>query len=249
VNTTGRKNGTKHVNLLIAESFGPLQRITTTFRPVSSTASGIRVASRRAWSQALSAATRRPRGRQPSDPTTANLELTVKILNKSCFEYGALLRYSYRNRVTLGGDLIQKRCSASVSLTARQLEVLQLAVDGLSAKEMAQELSISVRTAEGHLAALRSLAGVGTLHGLTAWAVASGAAWPSWLSLRGMREAVARESLGAGYVGDAGSAGWVHGVMAGSGCGGADNAEYFRFAEVWASYTYGNSPRSGKPPH
>lgn len=101
------------------------------------------------------------------------------------------------NRVNLGGNLIQKRCSASVSLTARQLEVLQLAVDGLSAKEMAQELSISVRTAEGHLAALRSLAGVGTLHGLTAWAVASGAAWPSWLSLRGMREAVARELLGA----------------------------------------------------
>jgi DNA-binding CsgD family transcriptional regulator len=93
--------------------------------------------------------------------------------------------------------LTQKRCSASVSLTARQLQVLQLAVDGLSAKEIAQELSISVRTAEGHLAALRSLAGVGTLHGLTAWAVASGAAWPSWLSIHGLREAVAREPLAA----------------------------------------------------
>jgi hypothetical protein len=29
----------------------------------------------------------------------------------------------------------------------------------------------------------------------------------------------------------------------------AGNAEYFRFAEVWASYRYGNSPQSGKPPH
>jgi hypothetical protein len=29
----------------------------------------------------------------------------------------------------------------------------------------------------------------------------------------------------------------------------ADNAEDFRFAEVWASYAYGNSPQSGKPPH
>jgi hypothetical protein len=29
----------------------------------------------------------------------------------------------------------------------------------------------------------------------------------------------------------------------------ADNAEYFRFAEVLASYAYGKSPQSGKPPH
>jgi hypothetical protein len=29
----------------------------------------------------------------------------------------------------------------------------------------------------------------------------------------------------------------------------ADNAEDFRFAEVLASYAYGNSPQSVKPPH
>jgi hypothetical protein len=29
----------------------------------------------------------------------------------------------------------------------------------------------------------------------------------------------------------------------------ADSAEDFRFAEVLASYAYGNSPRCGKPPH
>ena len=43
------------------------------------------------------------------------------------------------------------------------------------------------------------------------------------------------------------------GVSSGSAAGPAtrvaDNAEDFRFAEVWASYTYGNSPQSGKPPH
>jgi valyl-tRNA synthetase len=55
-------------------------------------------------------------------------------------------------------------------------------------------------------------------------------------------------------------AGRAYGVMAGAGAGAgmaagggvaelADNAEDFRFAEVLPSYTYGNSPQSGKPPH
>lgn len=70
----------------------------------------------------------------------------------------------------------------SLPLTLRQLQVLQLAVDGRTTKEIARELSISARTAEGHLAALRSLANIGTVHGLTALAVAAGLAWPSRLS-------------------------------------------------------------------
>jgi DNA-binding CsgD family transcriptional regulator len=86
-----------------------------------------------------------------------------------------------RITVTLGDDLITDCPFAGLSLTARQRQVLQLAVDGRSTKEIAKELSMSARTAEGHLAALRSLAGASTLHGLTALAVASGMAWPSWL--------------------------------------------------------------------
>jgi DNA-binding CsgD family transcriptional regulator len=81
----------------------------------------------------------------------------------------------------LGGNLIPEGSLASLQLTERQLQVLRLAVDGRSTKEIAKELFMSVRTAEGHLAALRSLAGTSTLHGLTAWAVATGVAWPSWL--------------------------------------------------------------------
>jgi hypothetical protein len=46
---------------------------------------------------------------------------------------------------------------------------------------------------------------------------------------------------------------YLRGCGRGSGCSGvprvADNAEDFRFAEVWASYTYGKSPQSGNPPH
>jgi hypothetical protein len=44
-------------------------------------------------------------------------------------------------------------------------------------------------------------------------------------------------------------AGYVDSFLLEAGCGVADNAEYFRFAEVLASYAYGNSPQSGKPPH
>jgi DNA-binding CsgD family transcriptional regulator len=83
--------------------------------------------------------------------------------------------------VTLGGDVSPEGFLASLPLTLRQLQVLQLAVDGRTTKEIARELSISARTAEGHLAALRSLADIRTVHGLTALAVAAGLAWPSQL--------------------------------------------------------------------
>jgi DNA-binding NarL/FixJ family response regulator len=72
----------------------------------------------------------------------------------------------------------------TIFLTFRQQQVLQLAVDDHSAKEIARELLISVRTVEGHFANLRSLAGVSTLPGLTAWAVAQGIARPTQNGVR-----------------------------------------------------------------
>lgn len=67
----------------------------------------------------------------------------------------------------------------SAGLTPRKRQILQLAVSDLSAKEIARELAISVRTVEGHLANLRTMAGVRTLAGLTAVAVAEGVATPN----------------------------------------------------------------------
>jgi DNA-binding CsgD family transcriptional regulator len=74
----------------------------------------------------------------------------------------------------MGNAINSQSNETETLLTLRQRQVLQLAVDDSSAKEIAQELAISVRTVEGHLANLRNLAGVNTLPGLTAWAVAHG---------------------------------------------------------------------------
>ena len=64
--------------------------------------------------------------------------------------------------------------SEPYGLTTRQVQILQLAADGLSAKQIARDLRISVRTVEGHFAAMRSRTGCVTVGSLTAWAVASG---------------------------------------------------------------------------
>jgi DNA-binding CsgD family transcriptional regulator len=54
------------------------------------------------------------------------------------------------------------------------VQILQLAAEDLSAKQIARDLCISVRTVEGHFASMRSRTGCVTVGGLTAWAVASG---------------------------------------------------------------------------
>lgn len=54
------------------------------------------------------------------------------------------------------------------------MQILQLAAEDLSAKQIARDLCISVRTVEWHFAAMRSRTGRVTVGGLTAWAVATG---------------------------------------------------------------------------
>lgn len=51
-------------------------------------------------------------------------------------------------------DLLRNNTRPLIELTARQQEVLQLIVDGLSAKDIAAKLSISHRTVEFHKAQL-----------------------------------------------------------------------------------------------
>ena len=80
--------------------------------------------------------------------------------------------------MTRGQD--SEACDSSVPgrLTPRQAQVLQLLVWDSPAQKIARELGISVRTVEGHLAAMRRHAGCVTLPGLAAWAVATSAAAP-----------------------------------------------------------------------
>jgi len=62
----------------------------------------------------------------------------------------------------------------SLSLTAREREVLQLIAEGKSGKEIAHTLSISVKTVEYHRQNIKRKLGVSTIAGLTRNAIAGG---------------------------------------------------------------------------
>ncbi len=64
------------------------------------------------------------------------------------------------------------------ALTPRQREVLQLAAEGLSSKEIAQRLGLSYRTVEAHRAQLMERLGVHDLAGLVRFAVRVGLVRP-----------------------------------------------------------------------
>ena len=78
-------------------------------------------------------------------------------------------------------DISQSPVSASVtamSLTARQAEVLQLAGRGLSGKQIAHHLGISVRTVEDHFSAMRTRTGAHSQGELIAYGTAAGLVKP-----------------------------------------------------------------------
>ena len=59
-------------------------------------------------------------------------------------------------------------------LTPRQVEVAQLAADGLTARQSAQRLGLSVRTVEAYLAAARKRVGAASTSELIAKTAAAG---------------------------------------------------------------------------
>jgi site-specific recombinase XerC/DNA-binding CsgD family transcriptional regulator len=73
-------------------------------------------------------------------------------------------------------DIFQS--AGAVSLTARQAEVLQLAACGLSGKQIARRLEISVRTVEGHFSAMRQRTGARGQGELIAHGIAAGLVKP-----------------------------------------------------------------------
>ena len=68
--------------------------------------------------------------------------------------------------------------SAAASLTARQAEVLRLAGHGLSGKQIARQLGISVRTVEDHFSAMRQRTGARNQNELIAYGAAAGLVQP-----------------------------------------------------------------------
>lgn len=77
---------------------------------------------------------------------------------------------SYRERA------IGMRCKKMPGqvLTLRQIEVVQLTADGLSARQSAQRLGLSVRTVEAYLAAARKRTGAASTAELIAKMTAAG---------------------------------------------------------------------------
>jgi DNA-binding CsgD family transcriptional regulator len=65
-----------------------------------------------------------------------------------------------------------------ISLTGRQVEVLQLAARGLSGKQIARHLGISVRTVEDHFSAMRQRTGAHSQGELIAYGTATGLVRP-----------------------------------------------------------------------
>ena len=59
-------------------------------------------------------------------------------------------------------------------LTPRQLEILRLVCDGLSAKEIAEKLNLSPKTIEFHKASLGERLNIHTTAGLVRYAVRTG---------------------------------------------------------------------------
>jgi DNA invertase Pin-like site-specific DNA recombinase/DNA-binding CsgD family transcriptional regulator len=68
--------------------------------------------------------------------------------------------------------------TAAMSVTARQVEVLQLAAQGLSGKQIARHLGISTRTVEDHFSAMRQSTGARSQSELVAYGAAAGLVTP-----------------------------------------------------------------------
>jgi DNA-binding NarL/FixJ family response regulator len=64
------------------------------------------------------------------------------------------------------------------SLTTREREVLQLIAEGLSSKEVATQLSISIRTVDSHRTALMAKIGIHKVTGLVRYAIREGLVAP-----------------------------------------------------------------------
>ena len=81
----------------------------------------------------------------------------------------------------IAGDLLESyregepgACDSLHRLTTRQREVLQLVAEGLSAKQVAAELQISVRTAEAHKAHILEALGLHSTAELVQYAIRNG---------------------------------------------------------------------------
>ena len=81
-------------------------------------------------------------------------------------------KLAHQRRLQSGGDLHLKRTSSQLS--SRETEVLQLVAEGMTNKESAQELHISIKTVEKHRQSLMEKLNIHDTAGLTRYAISTG---------------------------------------------------------------------------
>ena len=93
----------------------------------------------------------------------------------------AMLDAAARGATELGMEPLRRRAADAVAalkagrspLTARELEVVSLVTEGLTNKEVAARLRVSVRTAENHLLNVMNKLGLGNRAEVAAWVTRS----------------------------------------------------------------------------
>jgi DNA-binding CsgD family transcriptional regulator len=113
-----------------------------------------------------------PRNIQLSDQTVVRLEQLRQQTGKESIADVIV------EAVELYARLRGSEESASKQLTPRNREVLRLLADGVSTKEIAARLRISVRTAEFHRGRLMKKLGIRDIAGLVRYAVRTGVILP-----------------------------------------------------------------------
>lgn len=103
------------------------------------------------------------------DSAPVELKLAVEALARGDTYLSS--RVSRHLVLAIGGGESGERTEASLeSLTPRQREVLQLIAEGLSTKEVAAQLDLSIKTVETHRAALMARLGIFDIAGLVKFA-------------------------------------------------------------------------------
>jgi DNA-binding CsgD family transcriptional regulator len=105
---------------------------------------------------------------EPLDGTITVRELITKLLSyrmDATVQLGVDREYGARrdNGPVLNG-ILGRTNDERPTLSAREIEVLQLSSDGLSDKQVADRLFISIRTVRCHLDNIREKIGVDTTH-------------------------------------------------------------------------------------
>ncbi|HUL49614.1 MAG TPA: response regulator transcription factor [Gemmatimonadales bacterium] len=95
------------------------------------------------------------------------LELAIRTVARG----DTYLSRAVANLVTQNGSAPEDEQNGAARLTSRQREILQLIAEGLTSKQIAQRLTVSIKTIEAHRGRLMARLGIHDIAGLVRWAI------------------------------------------------------------------------------